>query len=103
VGASKQLPRLTREDVRDLLRAAGQLDAAALVLVQSSWQGKAPVLMSLDHVKQVIAGLYNRAEPAYLAGSKPESTETPQEASREGGAMESLSPAPIAAPAKEEA
>ena len=103
MGARPQLPRLTREDVRDLERAAHQCDASALVLVQSSWAGKPVVLTMLDQVKQVVAGLFNRAEPAYLVGSQDRKHRMPQDVSEGPAAGVSPSDAPAAAPGQEEA
>jgi hypothetical protein len=99
----KQLPRLTRSDVEDLHRACAQIDAAAAVLVQSTWQGKFPVLTMLEQVKQTIAGLYNRSEENYFAQLEAARKRAPwgrRESEPTGG---SSSSAPDAAPGSLEA
>ena len=73
----KALPRISRGDMRDLRRACSLLDAAALVLVQSGWSGKPIVLTTLDQVKQIVAGIYNKGEPAYLDNTVPHRGEPP--------------------------
>src|SRR5216683_1795255 len=93
-----QLPRLTRPDVDDLRRVCGQLDAAAAVLVQSTWQARFAVLTILDQAKQTIAGLYNRSEPAYLDQLARNAARMRPGGSEEGGPGESSSSAPGAAP-----
>ena len=99
---AKQLPRLTREDVRELGRAAQELDAAAAVLMQSSWQAKLAVLTLLEHVKRAIADLYNRSEAAYLEQLSRVRPEMPQDAPREVAATVEAGGVHTAAPGQGE-
>jgi hypothetical protein len=60
------IPRLTLDEVCELGRAAASINAAAMMIGGSNWNGKAPALTALQQALQVIARIYNRAEPAYL-------------------------------------
>jgi hypothetical protein len=99
----KRMPRMTLEEWRALARSARQLQACAETLTRSTWQGAPAVLGHLSQVHEVIAGLYNRAEPAAVQSSEEGPSEMPQEASEEGSSSVSPSEAPTAAAAKEEA
>ncbi len=89
--AAKRLPRLTRREVEELRRAAELLTQSGRALHQSSWQGAPAVGAIVADVYQLVASLYNRAEPSYLASIGGQPAQPTQDA------------APAAAPAAEEA
>jgi hypothetical protein len=81
------------EEWRSLGRAARQLQASAETLTRSTWQGAPAVLVNLAQAHEVIATMYNRAEPMALRHWKEDRPRTPQERS-EGGSPSGSSPEP---------
>jgi hypothetical protein len=75
-------PRIQREEVARLLRAHEDVSATIMMLNDAKWAGAVPAIVALQRADQVIAALFNRVEPAYLAGGRGKSRAISQERSQ---------------------
>ena len=76
---SRDYPRMTRDDVKDLKRCAEDLNAIADALAHSTWTGRGPCLAATARAYEVVARLYNRGEPYLLRGNRRGRPEKPAE------------------------
>jgi len=98
-----RLPRLSRPEVDDLVKAHGCLVAADRALRESGWKGAPAVLELLGIADALIARLFNKCEDSLARQAAAGAGIPAQDASPEGNPGESAGYGQFASPAKGEA
>jgi hypothetical protein len=75
----KDYPRLNRDDIKDLKRAAEDLNVIGASLAHTNWAGAGPCALACARAYEVVARLYNRGEPYLLRAQKKGRPEKPVE------------------------
>ena len=85
------LPRLKLDEVAALKRACDLLAGAGAAMNGATWQGAPSCFAIISEVHAALAGVFNRAEPAYLRILELQRSRAAERTSASSGPGEQLS------------
>ncbi|MFI5351360.1 MAG: hypothetical protein ACHQZS_00210 [Candidatus Binatales bacterium] len=98
-----QLPRMSRREVEDLMRAHVCLATVDGMLRDSKWAAAPAAIALIGQADEVIARIYNKVDASVRRQASEETPETGQHAPSESAPQVSTAEPEIGAPAKGDA